>query len=129
MLVAAPAMVLLGFRWPFGRVVVSDCNLSTWPFAWPFTWPLRLPLRAPLEAAFLGFFARPLAWAAIFAAECQSAALLSYLAGCGDDVRGLSMAAAWLAGTRQRLRDVLRRTNTGGGCKRAAREWQPACDR
>jgi hypothetical protein len=71
MLVAAPVMVLLGFLWPVGRVVVlNDCDLSAWPFRWPLVWPLR----APLDADFLGFFARPLAWAAIVVVECQPVA-------------------------------------------------------
>lgn len=36
-------------------------DLSTCPFALPFRWPLD---------AFLGFFTRPLAWAAMVAVTC-----------------------------------------------------------
>jgi hypothetical protein len=65
MLVTAPVIVFLGFRWD--RATGPDCTLSAWPFMWPFMCPLRPPFSVPLDAAFLGFFARPLAWAAMFA--------------------------------------------------------------
>jgi hypothetical protein len=73
MLVTAPVMVFLGFR-EDRATAPDDCVLSTWPFMCP----LRLPLSVPLEADFLGFFARPLAWAAMFAgavtADCGPSA-------------------------------------------------------
>jgi hypothetical protein len=84
-------MVFLGFRWPEDRATgPDDCVLSAWPFIWPFMCPLRLPLSVPLEADFLGFFARPLAWAAMFAVAvamdcCPSVAarVLDCLVTCG----------------------------------------------
>jgi hypothetical protein len=71
MLVAAPVMVLRGFL----DRMANDCDdLSAWPFIWPFMWPFvwpfmcAEPFKAPFDAVCLGFFARPLAWAAIVAA-------------------------------------------------------------
>jgi hypothetical protein len=81
MLVAAPVMVLLGFRWPEDRATgPDDCVLSAWP--------LRLPLSVPLDADFLGFFARPLAWAAMFVVTADrgpsaAARVSNCLATCG----------------------------------------------
>jgi hypothetical protein len=85
MLVAAPVMVLLGFRWLDDRATgPEDCDLS----AWPFMCPLRVPLSVPLDADFLGFFARPLAWAAMFVvtADCgpsAAARVSNCLVTCG----------------------------------------------
>jgi hypothetical protein len=77
MLVTAPVIVFLGFR-EDRTTGPDDCALSAWPFIWPFVCPLRLPLSVALDADFLGFFARPLAWAAMFAgavtADCGPSA-------------------------------------------------------
>lgn len=67
MLVMAPVMVL-DFVWRVGRWTGLDRVLSVWPFMWPFAYPLRWPLVLPFGVVdFFDFFARPFAWAAIFA--------------------------------------------------------------
>ena len=123
MLVTAPVMVFLGFRWPEDRVTgPEDCVLS----AWPFMCPLRLPLRVPLDAAFLGFFARPLAWAAMFAgavtADCGPSAAARVwdclVVTCGFTQYG----CVDVSKHQKKQRRDLRRTNTGSERKKRRRK-------